>query len=225
MSAKSRKKLDMGASILAAPQPARPRLADAGMGDATSQAAMDRLNQAVGELKAIAAAPLLSRAVAAIGEEDPQTAAKLAIEVLNGDDHNGLAWYVLAVAREKAGDFKNSIKAYEAALALLPDNPDIANDLGRLAYRMGEKRLAGQLFVRYREARPDCPHGANNLACVLRDLHEYDAAIELLQQAIGAHPGDALLWNTLGTVVSARGDATNALTFFDEALNLDSSFA
>jgi tetratricopeptide (TPR) repeat protein len=215
-----------GASNLAArPQAVRPRLADADMGDGASEAALSRLDQAVAELKTLTLAPLLHRAVAAIGRDDARAAAELAIQVLQQDERNGLAWHVLGVAREKAGDFKSSIQSYEAALALLADHTDVANDLGRLAYRMGHRRLAGELFAKYHQAKPDCPHGANNLACVLRDLHEFQAAIELLQRAIGAHPLDAQLWNTLGTVVSGQGDSTNALIFFDEALRIDPGFA
>ena len=106
----------------------------------------------------------------------------------------------------------SSITAYEAALALLPDHADVANDLGRLAFRMGQKPLAGPVVRQLPQAKPDCPHGANNLACALRDLHEFPAAIELLQKAITAQSGrSAMLWNTLGTVVSAQGDAANAL--------------
>jgi tetratricopeptide (TPR) repeat protein len=195
------------------------------MGHSSSQAAIRRLNQAVAELKALAVAPLLTRAVAAIGAGDAASAASLAIEVLRRDERNGVGWHVLAIAREMAGDYKHSIKAYEAALALSVDPADVANDLGRLAFRMGQKSLAAQLFVQYHQARPDCPHGANNLACALRDLQQYDAAIELLQRAIVAHQGDTALWNTLGTVLSARGDAANAITFFDEALRLDPAFA
>jgi tetratricopeptide (TPR) repeat protein len=220
--------LQSSAAALAAarpPQAARPRLADAEMGDSASQDALQRLNHAVAELKALAAAPKLRQAVAAIGAGDPKAGANLAIEVLEQDDRNGLAWHILAIAREMSGDFRHSIKAYEAALALLTDHAEVANDLGRLAYRMGQKPLAAQLFSQYRAARPDCPHGANNLACVLRDLHQYGAAIELLQQAIAANPLDPPLWNTLGTVLSAQGDTANALIFFDEALRLDPAFA
>jgi tetratricopeptide (TPR) repeat protein len=230
MSAKPRNRhgLEASPAALAAAtgtEALRPRLADVDMGDSTSHDSLERLNQAVAELRAVTAAPVLRRAVAAIEAEDATTAANLAIEVLGKDERNGLAWHILAIAREKAGDFKHSIKAYEAALALLPDHVEIANDLGRLAYRMGHKALAAQLFIQYRIARPDCPQGANNLACALRDLQQYDAAVELLQQAIQANLGDAALWNTLGTVMSARGDAANALIFFDEALRLAPDFS
>ena len=29
-----------------------------------------------------------------------------------GDERNGFGWYLLAIARERAGDFASSIKAY-----------------------------------------------------------------------------------------------------------------
>ncbi len=64
------------------------------------------------------------------------------LQALQGDDKNGLAWYLLAIAREKAGAFADSIQAYEKALVLLPNSAEVANDLGRLAYRMGMKAVA-----------------------------------------------------------------------------------
>jgi Flp pilus assembly protein TadD len=205
--------------------PPRLRLTDDGMGDSTSQAALERLNHAVAELKALTVAPLLQRAIAALAVEDAKSAADLALKALHLDERNGHAWHVLAIAREKVGDFKSSIQCYESALALLPDHADIANDLGRLAFRLDMKPLAAQLFTHYRTANPDSTHAANNLACVLRDMNEYQAAIDVLQPIIVANPLDPMLWNTLGTVVNVRGDTASALTFFDEALRIDPTFA
>lgn len=213
----------LGASHVGAP--AQARMADADMGDSASEAALARLNQAVAELKAMTLRPLLSRAIAAIGAEDHQTATDLALQALSHDERNGVAWYLLAIAREKASDFKSSISAYESALALMPNHSDIANDLGRLAYRLGMKEVAVQLFQHHRAAHPDCPQGANNLACALRDLHHYEAAIEVIRPAIVANPESPPLWNTLGTILGEQGDMASALTFFDEALRLDAAFA
>ena len=137
----------------------------------------------------------------------------------------GLAWYLLAIAREKAGDFKSSVTCYESALALMPNHADIANDLGRLAYRLNMKPVAVQLFSHYRAAHPECAQGANNLACALRDLHDYAQAIEVLRPAIVDNPESSVLWNTLGTIVSEQGDLASAVTFFDEALRFEPSFA
>ncbi|HEX4180267.1 MAG TPA: tetratricopeptide repeat protein [Caulobacteraceae bacterium] len=222
-------KLRLGASSAAlstASEPAlaaRPRLAAGEDGDTRSQEALERLNQALGELQMMKVAPLLRRATAALESEDDARAAELALEALNIDQHSGVAWHVLAIAREKAGDFKSAIQCYESALALSTDQADIANGLGRLAYRLGKKELAAKLFAIHHAARPDCQQGVNSLACVQRDLHDYGAAIETLRPAIQADPESPLLWNTLGTVLAEQGDMPTALTFFEEALRFDPS--
>ena len=204
---------------------ALPRMIDADMGDSASKPAMARLNQAVADLRAIASRPILQQAVAAIRADDAKGAAELALQALRRDERNSLAWHILAVAREKCGDYKSALSSYESAL-LLSDSPgDIANDLGRVAFRLGLKELAAKLFAHYRAAYPDCPQGANNLACALRDLHDYTGAVGVLRPAIMAHPEDASLWNTLGTVVTEQGEAAASQTFFQEALRIDPNFA
>ena len=193
-------------------------------GDATSSAALGRLGAAISELRALAVAPMLQRALDALRREDAKSGTDWALKALGQDPESGMGWYVLAVAREKAGDFANSLKAYQSALALLPDQSQIANDLGRLAYRMGMKEVAEQLFRRYLDARPDSQEAANNLACTLRDLDRSDEAIEILKAALKAKPDNAMIWNTLGTILYNQGDLANANIFFDEALRLDPGF-
>jgi tetratricopeptide (TPR) repeat protein len=216
------------AAISAESEPAvvaRPRMADEDTSDRTSQEALGRLNQAVNELQTMQIVPLLRRAMAALELEDAQQAAELAIKALQIDERNALAWHVLALARERAGDFRNAIECYQSALTLSTDQADIANGLGRLAYRLGLKPLAAKFLAIYRAERPDCIQGANSLACVQRDMHDYDGAIETLRPAIMANPESSLLWNTLGTVLADRGDMTTALTFFEEALKFDPQHA
>jgi tetratricopeptide (TPR) repeat protein len=195
------------------------------MGDAASPAALTRLEGAIGELKALTVAQLLKQAIEALRVEDAKAGTDWALKALHHDERSGMAWYILAVAREKAGDFAQSIKAYESALALLPDQSDVANDLGRLAFRMGMKPLAEQLFRRYLAAHPTAWHAMGNLATAVRDQGRAAEAIEILRAAIKGDPADATLWNTLGTVVSEQSDHATALIFFDEALRLAPDFA
>jgi tetratricopeptide (TPR) repeat protein len=198
-------------------------LAD-GEGETRSRETLGRLNSAVAELQALKLAPVLRRATAALAAKHWKLAADLALEALSLDERCGLAWHVLAIARDKVGDYQSAIQCYESALALSADQADIANDLGRLAYRLGMKPLALELFGIYRAARPDCLNGVNSLACVQRDAHDYEAAIETLRPAIVANPQSSMLWNTLGTVLAEQGDMANALTFFKEALRFDPAY-
>lgn len=217
-----------GVGPLIAPEsgaaPARPRLAADVMGQAGSAAALARIDGAVAELRAIAARPLLQRALTALGANDFQAGAEWAIKALEQDERNGFAWYLLAFAREGVGDFVSSIRCYESALALLPDEADVANDLGRLAYRMGMIEQAEKLFRMFVARRPENPEGANNLACALRSLDRHEEAIDVLKASLTQRPGVSIMWNTLGTIVNELGDLPTAVTFFEEALRLEPTF-
>ncbi len=204
---------------------AAPQAMGAEVGGPATGAAIERLNEAVSALRTMAIQPLLNRALAALRADDAQGAAELAIKALQQDERQGLGWYILAVAREKINDFRSSIQCFEKALELLPDQVEIANDIGRLAFRLGEKTLAVKLFAHYCAAVPGSAQGANNLACALRDLHDYEGAVRALQAAIAANPEDSMLWNTLGTVLGDQGLPEKSLVFFEEALRLTPQFA
>ena len=203
----------------------RPRMAGETAGQAGSKDALARLHAAIDDLKALAIQPLLQDAVAALQGDNFTPGGELAIKALELDEKNGFGWYLLAIARERAGDFASSVRCYESALALLPDQAEIANDMGRLAYRMGMKETAEKLFTHYLSRHPQSHEGANNLACALRDQGRFADAIEILRPAIAGHPEHPLLWNTLGTVVGEEGDPAGSMTFFDEALRHDPAFA
>jgi tetratricopeptide (TPR) repeat protein len=213
------------AGALQAATPPPRRLTADSLGRSGSNDALVKLNSAISELKALSAAPMLQRAVDAIRAEDPKAACEWALKALDQDERSGLGWYVLAIALERLGDFASSISAYEAALKLLPDHAEVANDLGRLAFRLGMAPQSEALFRLFLARFPDHPEGANNLACAIRDQGRHGEAIEILRPAITKSPEIAMLWNTMGTVVSDQGDFANALIFFEEALRLNPAFS
>jgi len=212
------------AHALQAAPPAPARVAADGMGQAGSTEALNRLNGAIKDLKALSVAPLLQRAVDAIRAEDHATACEWALKALQQDERSGYGWYLLAIARERAGDFASAVSAYEMALKLLPDHGEVANDMGRLAFRLGMGSQAEKLFRHFLARYPDHPDGANNLACAIRDQGRAQEAIEILRPAIMKTPDVPMLWNTMGSVLADAGDFTTAQVFFTEALRLDPKF-
>ena len=193
-------------------------------GDAASTDALARLDHDAQELRNQEHAKTLARAIQAIHAHDFQRGQKLALKTLERDDKVGLAWHILAVAREKLGDFAGSMHCYDAALKLLPNQAAVAGDLGRLAFRMDMPEIAAKFFAHYLQVAPNSLEGVNNLACALRDLNRCEDAIEVLRPAIERDPSQALLWNTLGTVLCSQGDAGAGVTFFDEALRVSPEF-
>ena len=218
----SRKPSAVSALALQSTGGGRPvRLTTDALGESASRSALTRLNAAVGELKALAVKPLLLSAGAALTAGDHQAAAGWALKALEQDERAGYGWYFLALAREMAGDFAGSVRCYEAALALLPDEAEITNNMGRLAFRMGQVDVAEKLFRHYIEHYPESPEGPNNLGCALRDQGRFDEAVSVLKAALIRDPSRAVIWNTLGTVMAEQGDMPNGRIFFDEALRLD----
>jgi cytochrome c-type biogenesis protein CcmH/NrfG len=204
---------------------APPKITADAVGTAGSGDALARLTAAVSEVRALSAAPMLQKAMDAIRAEDAKTACEWALKALEQDERSGFGWYLLGIALERAGDFANSVRAYESALQLLPDHAEVANDLGRLAFRLGMTGQAEQLFRHFLARHPDNPEAANNLACAIRDQGRHDEAVALLRPAIMKTPEQPMLWNTMGTIVSDQGDFANAVIFFTEALRLDPDFA
>jgi Flp pilus assembly protein TadD len=141
-------------------------------------------------------------------------------QAIDRDPGDGLAWRVLALCREQAGELSAALRACEQALALAPHEPEIVNDLGRLSLRLGQAGLAEQFFAHYVAATPGSVEGVNNLACAQREQMHFAEAIETLRGAIGANPESPLLWNGLGAVLAQQGRMDEALVFYDEAVRL-----
>jgi len=211
--------------------PGMARAADAAAGDAASPEAMGRLSRVLardsGKAKKQARTALaqLKAAVADLRVHDYEGASKKALKALEADSAHGVAWHVLAIAREKAGDVAQALNAYEAALKLLPRDTAVAQDLARLAQRLGYLEIAEKLLRHYLATDPEHIEALNNLACVLRDQNRYDEAVDVLRARLQTAPDSALMWNTLGTVLGDQGDMSMALTFYDEALRLEPGFA
>jgi tetratricopeptide (TPR) repeat protein len=213
----------MGAVSDEAPSgPREPALDRTPAGDSASAENIHRLQ---GQLTALharkAAYPSLKRASTLIAKGRHADAATAAEEATRLDPALVQGWHLLAISRESLGDWTSALEAYERALALDPANPAVANDLGRLAYRMGMLPQAEALFRHHVAHEPERYESANNLACVLRDQLRFDEAVEVLRPVIQVHPDKAMLWNTLGSVLSEMGDSRAAETFYDEALRLD----
>lgn len=198
-------------------------------GDAASPAAISRLSKSLAGTRSAKSQrkglELLKLSLAAIRVNDFDRATQRALDALKVDETNGLAWHVLAICQEKQNRFGPAIHAYEAALQLLPDHTDIAHDLGRLAQRLGYLDISEKLLLKFLAANPGHIEATNNLACVMRDQNRYADAIETLRPLLQIEADSSVLWNTLGTVLNDQGRLDEALTFFEEALRLDPTFA
>lgn len=195
------------------PQPAAVEQAHRSVGDRTGIPALGQppgvLKTGLPKLEPAGSAAALARLNAAIGEPQiaggraarpprrgsrqrrrPDRGARWAIKALDKDEANGAAGWCPAFARERSG---TSPRLVLKALALLPDNTQIPNDLARLAMH-GHAGARGEAPAHQRE--PDNPEGATAPGQRGLDKGRYDENIDLLKAIIAEHPANAMLWNT-----------------------------
>lgn len=125
-----------------------------------------------------------------------------------------------ALKLERAGDLPGALDAYQAAVALTPEDPELLASLALIAERMALHEIAERLWARL----PGLA-AVDGRARALRELGRFDEAVEILKQALLAHPEAAPLWNTLGVTLVQQGAPELSITFFDEALRLDPGHA
>lgn len=191
-------------------------------GDAGARANLAALAKQLQAARATQAAlPHLKRGVSLSQSGKFDKARVSAQKAVDLDPKLLVGWHLLGIACEKTGDMLGALDAYERGLSIDPENPPIANDLGRLAMKLGMLQQAEILFRYYLAHNPNTPESANNLGCVLRSQMRFDEAIEVLKPALQQHPEKAILWITLGTVVGDMGDVGSAAAFYEEAVRLD----
>ncbi|MBA4014434.1 MAG: flagellar protein FlbA [Phenylobacterium sp.] len=146
-------------------------------------------------------------------------------EALIHDPSLVLGWHLLGIGRDKLNQRGPALDAYERALSLSPADPDIAHDLGRLAFKMDMLPQAEVLFRHCLSFKHGAADPSNNLGALLRRQMRFDEAIEVLRVALTAEPESAMLWLTLGTIVGDKGDIDQAEIFYSEALRLEPDYA
>lgn len=135
-------------------------------------------------------------------------------------------YHNLAYAQERLGRMSDAQRSLqEAAKRSRGSNPQIQTSLGIVALRVGDLAGADETLTEARllwGARPPSPawyHYAALSAALLGDLARAQAVLE---EAVGAHPHSAVLYNNLAVVLERRntGDAGAAL---DRALTEDAT--
>lgn len=195
-------------------------------GDAASHEGLSRLNREVASAKATQTALFqLKRALKFAHQNQFAKTEQAATTAAALDPKLTYAWHLMGIARDKLGNRAGALEAYEKALALNPESADIANDLGRLAFRMEMWPQAEALFRHCLVRKHAAPEASNNLGALLRRQMRYDEAIEVLRTSLIAHPDQPMLWVTLGTILGDQGRSDEAETFYAEALRLSPNHA
>lgn len=136
-----------------------------------------------------------------------------------------LFYFQMGSALERKGDYSEAVKYLEKALALKPEFPEAANYLGFMWAERGENlERARTLIDQAVKAEPDNSAYLDSLAWVLFKQGRAQEALPVMLHAIAQaqkdHEMDATLYDHLGDIYAAQGDATNARNAWSKALNM-----
>ena len=134
----------------------------------------------------------------------------------------GTFWHGLGLARFKGGLFRSAIDALTHAAELMPENPEIQNNLGNLQREVGNvENDAAECYRRAIKLKPDFGEAFSNLGVVLLELGNAVEAKKALESAAAINPEDPMILTNLGCCFAALGFVTEAVLRHHKALKID----
>ena len=160
------------------------------------------------------------RALKLSAENKHFEAARIAHKAVTLAPEIALTNHVMGLMLYRLGRLSRSLDFFEAAWKLDPNDAEIYQKLGLVAWKLDMLPAAEKFYRLESQLAPKDPNATINLAGVLRDQGKFEEAIEILRTAIYANQGNYELWNSMGTALNDAGRPEEAITFYQEALRL-----
>jgi serine/threonine-protein kinase len=137
-------------------------------------------------------------------------------------EYPGDFWANLVLASALlAKDPRESMRYFQAALAIRPKTPVVYNDIGGALVMLNRLDEAMEQFGQALRLDPDFAGAHNNLGYVLKSKGRLDEAIDHYQQAVRCDPSMAVAHCNLGNALNDKKRPDEAIEQFREALRLD----
>jgi cellulose synthase operon protein C len=130
-------------------------------------------------------------------------------------------WRMLGLLERREGKLAAAAQAYDRALALTPDDPQLWVDIGRLRYVGGEHLAAIEASERALTVGPDHPRALEFRAELLRDGAGWAEALPLYEGALAQAPDDLTLLGGYAATLGEAGRLREMLGVTRHMLDLD----
>lgn len=117
-------------------------------------------------------------------------------------------------------DKKESIKFLQRTIDLLPQITDLKVTLAMLYYRIGDEKMAIEVYNDLINKGTKNPIVYNNLAWIYITMKRYHEALELINRAIELAPEDPTILDTLGWLYLKMGENDKAIDILSNANKL-----
>ena len=138
---------------------------------------------------------------------------------------NAIAWNYLGLAHHRAGQVTNAAQAYQKALRANPDLVEVRFNLGCLCLEQGLLEQAKVNLTTYTLRQPKVAAGWVRLGEAQFRMHELGAAEKSFGEALRLGGRNPEVLNTLGLIQVQRRRATDAVQYFQAALQMQTNYA
>ena len=133
----------------------------------------------------------------------------------------GRGWRLLGMLERLEGNLAASGKAYDQAMRITPNDPQMWVEIGRLRYQGGEHLLAIEAADRALAAGPENPRALEFKAQLVRDAEGDAAALPLYEKALSTSPKDLLLLGGYAASLGELGWASEMLVVTRKMIAID----
>jgi tetratricopeptide (TPR) repeat protein len=135
------------------------------------------------------------------------------------------SWFALAEAERERQDWAAAVVLLQRSLASAPDRLDAAIHLGNALDELDRRAEATAVLHHVLDRVPADPLALSNLATILLQDGDVEAATRLYRQAVVLTPGNAVAHYNLGNAGRQRLDVADALRHYRHAVVVDPSYA
>lgn len=140
------------------------------------------------------------------------------------DKQRGLLLYSRGASFEALGSRDRALSDFDAAIALLPDFPNVYVYRGIIWGDKREYQRALQDFLTASKLNPSDPLVFNNIGNVYQKMGQDDRALENYDRAIGLRPDYAEAYYNRASVYVSKQDEKRAQADYDKAISLQPTY-
>ena len=130
-------------------------------------------------------------------------------------------FFIQGVDKQRKGDNKGAILAYNKAIRLNPNLAEAYNNRGIVRDELGDKPGAIDDYNLAIQFNPNYAQAYNNRGNVRNELGDKQGAIDDFNQAIKINPNYAQAFNNRGAARFALGDKQGAIADFNQAIKIN----
>lgn len=154
---------------------------------------------------------------------DAQAAMDLVLRLLKQHPNFAPAIKLKGMLFEQAGRSEEAAAAYEEALRLTPNDPDLLLELGTYHLHAGQKEEAIRLLEQCVRILPGDGDAQFYLAQAYHLNGQNDLALSAIRRAVKAEPDNPSIWQKYGELLCDTGEQKAALTALLKAQHADTS--